>query len=839
MNRLQKIMAGLNENHIIPLFWQHHDDHKRLLEWLLKIRDAGIGEVCLESRPHPEFAGDKWWEDVDFLIEEAKKLGMRIWFFDDSAFPTGACAGRGRELPDSLKKQHLANRYMDVIGPENGGAVYLTDEEHDNFISASAVIKNSDGTYGESIDISDKLSGKTLYWDIPEGNYRIYIVYRIFGTNLHDEYMNVLDAESVKLMIDSVYQPHYERYKDEFGKTIAGFFSDEPGFYNIPSYEAVIGGKMSLPYSKDLHEILSDKTGEDFGKYYPYLWQDSEISAKIRYIYMDTVTRLYEKNMCTQLGDWCRAHNVEYIGHVIEDDNAHARLGYGAGHFYRALWGQDYAGIDVVLLQIMPGRNEPHVKTFIEEFDGEFFHYALAKLGSSLAHIDEKKKGRALCEIFGAYGWQEGLKLMKWLADHMLVRGINYFMPHAFTPKEFPDPDCPPHFYAGGNNPQFRYFGILMNYMNRASQILSGGEHKACAAVFYHAESEWSGDCMLVQKPMRVLLENQIDADILPYDIIDKIDFKDGEFILGNEKYDTLIVPECEYIPDMAYNKLIRLMEKGNVIFINRTPEKLCGGGKFELTGAKVCALENIADLVKRDVVCSKSQPYLRYYHYKNDGMDYYMFFNEDPKNPVRTRISLSALTGTKNLYRYDIFENKLYKADLNLSLSPYESVMYVISGETFEAEEIPEKADKVLGLSPEYELSLASAKEYPEFKSAVKIKELFSLSAADKFPDFSGTFRYEAEFDFSEKSGRVVLDLGMAYETAEVWINNSDAGVRICPPYEFDITKAVQIGKNKLRIEITNTLAKQEKDSFSRWVQQEPSGLLGPVRILYQEIED
>ena len=41
-----------------------------------------------------------------------------------------------------------------------------------------------------------------------------------------------------------------------------------------------------------------------------------------------------------------------------------------------------------------------------------------------------------MCEIFGVYGWREGLKLEKYLADHFLVRGINRFVPHAFNPGE-------------------------------------------------------------------------------------------------------------------------------------------------------------------------------------------------------------------------------------------------------------------------------------------------------------------------------------------------------------------------------------------------------------------
>lgn len=70
---------------------------------------------------------------------------------------------------------------------------------------------------------------------------------------------------------------------------------------------------------------------------------------------MNIVSKLYAENFCNQIGDWCRGRGVEYIGHVLEDNNVHARLGPGTGHFFRSLWGQDMSGLDVVLWQIVPG----------------------------------------------------------------------------------------------------------------------------------------------------------------------------------------------------------------------------------------------------------------------------------------------------------------------------------------------------------------------------------------------------------------------------------------------------------------------------------------------------
>lgn len=90
------------------------------------------------------------------------------------------------------------------------------------------------------------------------------------------------------------------------------------------------------------------------------------------------------------------------------------------------------------------------------------------------------------------------------------MRGINQFVSHAFSPAPFPDPDCPPHFYAHGNNPQFRCFGELMAYMNRVATLTSADCHVMPAAVLYHGEQEWAdARAMPFEKPLRALYDVQ------------------------------------------------------------------------------------------------------------------------------------------------------------------------------------------------------------------------------------------------------------------------------------------------------------------------------------------
>ena len=157
-----------------------------------------------------------------------------------------------------------------------------------------------------------------------------------------------------------------------------------------------------------------------------------------------------------------------------------------------------------------------------------------------------------MCEIFGAYGWAEGTKIMKYLMDHMLVRGINYYVPHAFSPKPN-DTDCPPNFYDTGRNPQFEFFKRNMDYMNRMCYMLNDGKHISTCAILYDAENRWiNKDFLPLEKIAKKLYDNLLDYDIIPVDYLDKIENSS----LNGEKYNVLIVPYTEAIPEYIINKL-------------------------------------------------------------------------------------------------------------------------------------------------------------------------------------------------------------------------------------------------------------------------------------------
>ncbi len=923
---VEEIRQGREENYLLPFFWQHGAEEPVLRELMGKIQEANIQEVCVESRPHPDFGGPGWWRDLDIILEEAQRRNMRVWVLDDVSFPSGHAGGLiARKYPQH-RRRVLDYVAIDALGPDEHASFLidslLRDPETDRLEAVVAGRRLDPGAEWERartdvtdlVDLTDCVKDGRVYWPVPEGLYSIIVVYSHLPAG-GSALLNPISKEAVACQIEGCYQPHYEHYGHLFGGVFAGFFSDEPQFA-CGGWSSLPGKDIPLPWSDELREALRERLGEDYRRLLPALWlggdaarppasgcspevcgaghaSDSSLEAQvIRYAYMDEASRLFSECFCQTISDWCHAHGVEYIGHQVEDNNSHSRLGSGAGHFFRAQKGQDMAGADIVMHQIHPGYAgiSRHWHSAHSLTDGEFFHYGLIKLASSLAHIDPSKKGRALCENFGAYGWMEGVRLMKWLADHCLVRGINRFTPHAFTDSPFPEWDSPPHFYAQGNNPQYRFMGHLFRYMNRMCHLLDGGEHIASVLVLYQADAEWWGGAMLSQRPMRRLMQRQIDLDVVPCDAFrDESHARDGCIRFGQERYGALVIPGAEALPGYFLQRLEEISSAGvPVYYVGKKPSRTTEGeAVMELPGETI-SLDGLAPRILEsglaDVQVTPVCPNLRVYHYRKEEEHYFFLFNEEKRSSVDFCLKLPV---NGPVFRFDVMNNRLFRQDsregyVSLSLEAGEAVLLTtVCGMDFSCpdEPRPDGADSSAGadslagvngvsgdagawvtgaeepfrdgrrqrLSLRWRISLADVRNYPK---AVLYKDdapLLDINGPDELPSFSGTVRYEADFQTdcanSGESGfrtagsvRAQIRLSQVYEIAEVWLNGEYAGYALGAPYRFDVTGLLRPGTNHLVIEVTNTLAKHVADYSSAIVPQEPGGLLADPELIYCE---
>ena len=607
---------------------------------------------------------------------------------------------------------------------------------------------------------------------------------------------------------------------------------------------------LALPWSDELARRLHDALGENWLTKLHGLWTREADGAQVRHAYMDLATQLYRSCFDEQIGDWCRAHGVMHIGHVIEDKSCHTRLGQGAGHYFRAVAGQDMAGVDVVINQLAPGIDRGRYSYFHGAWNMEFFTYALAKLGSSAARLDPKKQGRCMAEVFGAFGWHEGLREMKWIADHMLVRGINWFTPHAFSMAPFPDWDCPPHFYAHGNNPQWPHFGQLMRYMNRTATLLSEGAAARPVAILYHADAEWAGNAMPVERVAAELTRAQIDFDFVPAEAFEneeryEVSIADGTFAVNGCRYQAFVMPGASFIGAVTARAVGRMMAAGVMaLAVDEVPGALYDAdGAAELSGLAATPLADVAAAPARaglqTVVTDTPQPWLRALRYERAGETYVMLVNEHPRESICCTVSLpqdKCLCGT----RLDLLNStKPVAFDGVLELAPYESCVVVLEAsgaiEPADCTDTSTRATLALDISHPWTVALSPAGSDGTFGEPQKLERLCDLTA-EQFPGVCGTFRYRTSFELADDLAHTVIDLGDVYEVATLTLDGQTLGTRICPPYRF-ATGALTAGAHELAIDVINTLDHATSDIFALTEPVAPSGVLGPVTLLGQNL--
>ena len=789
----------MSDHRIFPFLWMRGESEDILRRELIKIHEVGITGVCVESRPHPDFLGDGWWKDMDIVMEEAQRLGLTVWILDDAHFPTGYANGAVKEHPE-LAKTYLACSYSDVVGPApyaelNCGAL-LSKEftwqdigrpaplpllEETNLVSVTARrFAGGNALSEEYIDLTSQVDETgTLHFDVPAGQWRICVSYTTRAGGGDPEYLNPLEPEAVKLLLDTVYEPHYARY----GSKLAGFFSDEPCLGNTFGFanDNAVGRKqMNLPWCKALPDLLKKALGPQWTSLLPLLWldcADQRLAAKVRLYYMDAVTRLYGEHFSGQLGQWCEQRGLEYIGHVVEDNGVHSRLGCGAGHYFRAVSGQHMAGIDVIGGQVTRGGGT-QLRYGFGTADGAFFHHALVPMGASAAMLDPKKQGRLLCELFGAYGWTYGVRDMKWLTDFLISRGVNRLVPHAFSMKEYPDPDCPPHFYADGRNPQFKHFGHLMRYADRLCERFSGGVSGAKTAILYPAECDWMAECMPVEVPARALDRSQVDFWVLPEDSLARLP--------ESVDIQLIIVPETEFLTRKAALALTALPAK-SVVFAESRPRAIPDADPVEerqLLGAlsfcKVCPVSLLGaycrELGLAAGICAEGFEPLHIYRYYKDGIWDYMVFNESAHRTFHGTVRFPDGWQTE------------------LTLHPYDSVVFH-DRKLVEVSSVPELNDsEAMDLSAGWQVSLNGT-------PVMLPQPLEPISQSH--PRFSGLVTYERDVELPRQPAAAVLEAEWLFETAEVYVDDRPVSTRLTPPYRFDLSSALHRGVNRIRVEV------------------------------------
>ena len=886
---------------LFPLLWLNGDERETeevLRREIADMDEGGCGGFIIESRPHNDYLGDRWWQDVDVCMSEAIRRNMEVWLFDEEYYPSGIAGGKVLAENPDYRMQVLvkeASRWNIGMNP-------FRDEDHPSDWECLLKIVCFP-VNGISVDANNRIHFNDRdaleHWQRSQmqidanqiHTWEIVLIglKKSWSGRMTEKMVDYLCPEITDRFIAITYEATKAKYGHLFGSTIQGFFGDETSFENFASYDVLFGEDTpSMPWTRVLLDSFKQEKGYDLISSIESLWYDGiEGAEKVRYDFMDQMTRLFSANFFGRIQAWCHANKVKFIGHVVEDNRAHMHHGYGPGHFFRTTRHFDMGGYDFVLRQIDSEQKQtpylehfPQFKGYRDEPMPDFFHYTLAKLAQSAAHL-EIQTDLVMCENFGAYGWDLGLREMKWLTDWQTSRGTNWYVPHAFSPL-FPDPDCSPHFYADGKNPQWPFFRQWANYANRSCLMLQQADHVTSIAVLYPAESHWAGDIDLLDPTCKALMQHQYDFDIVSCDLLSdkaRCRIQQGTIEIGKEKFHTVILAGIQTIPLLTLERLQEFVHSGGkLIAIRDKLHKDCGGNHTAVVSimkelgdnAPVIALSELDSFLRQtgqhQIKTNKHYPDLRMCHFRKGELDIFFLNNESVHDTVEDLITFK-VEGTPEFWHpmngqtqaaviYDYSDGQPI---IPIRLEPYESIFVVFQTN------VPIEQQLLLSELNLTDQQLFSADidlqgnlaiyNYSENNSTAitnwtvtSIRSPLTEATNEGTEPITGLGNWLEHSDWSVFTGTMVyesvvstlllgnysfiLDLGQVGEIASVWLNGTQLETLLCPPYRIKLPAELLVPENIIRVEVTNTLgAFLREDGFQR-NRPEPSGLLGPVKL-------
>ncbi|MBE6368074.1 MAG: hypothetical protein E7052_09245 [Lentisphaerae bacterium] len=881
--KLQQALDNNTGSYIMPFLWYSGENKTLVAREMAAIAESGAKEFIFENRGGDWFGTDFWWDIFGFVLDTARSMNMRVWCIDDSHVNTGSANDSlDREENAQFRAKNLRIDMADIAGPITAGAVSLPGHSEVEKIVRIIAYKRNEVTgdsYGEPIDLTDNLQDGICLLTLPEGVWRIYFVMTADPqrNGLFSKYITMVSKESCRHLINEIHEKMYAHFADYFGNTFAGFFSDEPAFgncdgqYGPNAYNLRLGqiDKM-FPWWDDFPQQLAERSGctpEEVMLKLPALWDGIEnVSAPLRLAYMDLVTDLWRKNFSEQLGQWCEAHNVEYIGHNLEDADAHMRTGWGCGHYFRSMEGQHMSGMDLVFEQLTPGISTvPHAMNTASRIrSSSFYHYTLPKLAASLAHQTPHMHNRAMSEVFGATGWTCGACNNIALFNHTLINAVTYFVPHAFsmslptvfeqqqerknvsedsTPPGYCMKYLPPTFFTGGYNPQFKVFGQIIRYVQRVAHILDQHRHLPDVALYYCAESDWMN--MAPYRSMddaaMQLIRGGYDFDFLPLEtLLKRCSVKDDQLCCGQESFKALVIPGSRIIVQDLLKKLQEFAAAGlKVCFTDQLPETTEYGpiAPETLSGFAVADCRDIATALQKSCPRNfdvKDYPAdLRHYRFvSSDGEQGCVIFNSG-----RSDIAVAPQT-RQALMIYDPWKNQLYRLgeDNNFTL-PSQKLMVLFAGNApADTPEFPAAPQQWQVLPLQYNIYCRAAGTDGDFTLLRRNSPAVDLNKAEKLTRYCGEFRYEAEFDCSDPRA-TMLEIPYGADAAELILNGQSCGIAVGPVCRFDISKALQPGKNTLQIHTWDSPAYADREGdksigYGSGYPLRPHGFTGDILI-------
>lgn len=536
MDIINELKNPSTEYRPIP-FWSLNDklEPEMLRFQIQEMKKAGIGGYFMHARGglKTKYLSDDWMNCIKACVDEGKKLGMNSWCYDENGWPSGFADG---VVPAMGEEYHVKWMKIDEISYADIIAL----------INAPSTL----GIYSYKQDIKEI---SRITQDTENDLASKYYVIKYLSNPC---YIDILNKDTIKAFIDVTHEKYYELLKEDFGKGIMGFFTDEPQF-----------SRGEIPWSHILPKEFYNKCGYELLDYLPAIFIESDGYEKVRYDFWSLVSQLYVSSFGEQIFNWCEEHNCQLTGHVMAEDNLHSQMHNTAGampfYEYMHIPGMDWLGRKICS-PVIP------------------------KQVSSVANQLGKKQ--VISETFALCGWDVSFEELKWIAEWQYVNGVNLMCQHleGYSLKGLRKRDYPPSLFL--QQSWWDEYSSFNDYFARLGLILSTGKAIAKVLLIHPIKSAWiaynNSDNSCLEKldkdfvyTTEMLSALHMDHHYGDETLISKYGSVDGgSFNVGQCSYQTVILPSMLSIDYKTLELLSLFIDNGGIVISYGMFPKYCEG---------------------------------------------------------------------------------------------------------------------------------------------------------------------------------------------------------------------------------------------------------------------
>jgi len=516
----------------------------------------GLGGAFMHSRVGlaTPYLSEDWFRMVRACVDEAKRVGLEMWLYDEDRWPSGAAGGLVtrdvRYRQRRLQLKIMASEEFRPSGEELG--IFLARVEGNKALNVRQIrsAEVTKATPGEKVlAFYCKVADPSPWYN-------------------NQTYLDTLSAEAVRRFIEVTYDAYARNIGKDFGSTVPGIFTDEPNHGDL--HLDVDGGEA--PWTEKLPEVFKERYGYDLLSHLPEVFfeVEGEEFSKVRRDYHDCLTYLFSRNFGEQIGRWCEEHNLLFTGHVLAEPTLRSQTSVvgSAMRFYEFM---QAPGIDILCGQGLtrPGGTRPE--------------YATAKQCSSVAHQFGRKW--ILSELYGCTGWHFNFAEHKAVGDWQVALGVNLRCQHLswYTMAGEAKRDYPASIFF--QSPWWQDYPVVEDYFARVGVLMTQGKPVRDVAVIHPIESAWGVFYPDVDEALNrlerqfetlqnLLLEEHFDFDYIDEDILSRHGSVEGDCLrVAEAKYRVVVVPPMLTIRESTRKTLEEFIEAGgNLIFVEPIP---------------------------------------------------------------------------------------------------------------------------------------------------------------------------------------------------------------------------------------------------------------------------